>query len=58
MATMIDEYHGLGGSYVLDPETGERRPAERTIAECTLEPLTEEPSNGTPEPQAPSSDED
>jgi len=27
---MIDENHGLGGSYLLDPKTGKRKLVERT----------------------------
>ena len=30
MATTIDEYHGQGGSYLLDPKTGKRKLVERT----------------------------
>lgn len=29
-ATMIDEYQGQGGSYLLDPKTGKRKLIERT----------------------------
>lgn len=29
----MDQYHGQGGSYVLDPVTGERVPLEQLIAE-------------------------
>jgi hypothetical protein len=51
---MVDEYHGQGGSYVLDPKTGKRKLIEPT------EPATqtlniEELSNGSPDPQAPDS---
>ena len=43
---MVDEYHGQGGSYVLDPKTGKRKLIEPT------EPATqtlniEELSNGS-----------
>lgn len=30
MATTIDQYHGQGGSYLLDPKTGTRKLVERT----------------------------
>lgn len=26
----MDEYHGIGGSYIVDPKTGERTLVERT----------------------------
>lgn len=29
----MDQYHGHGGSYVLDPATGERVPLEQLTAE-------------------------
>jgi len=58
MATM-DEYHGQGGSYVLDKNTGKRKLIERTAAECNMDqPLTEDPTNGTTEPQTPDPGED
>lgn len=28
MGLFGDQYDGIGGTYVVDPETGERRPAE------------------------------
>jgi hypothetical protein len=48
---MVDEYHGQGGSYVLDPKTGKRKLIERTEpAQLTsLEVLT----NAAPDPQTP-----
>ncbi len=30
MATIVDEYWGQGGSYLLDPKTGKRKLIERT----------------------------
>lgn len=30
MATTADQYHGQGGSYLLDPKTGTRKLVERT----------------------------
>lgn len=53
MATM-DEYHGQGGSYVLDKKTGKRKLVERTAAECNMDqPPTEAPTDGTSQPQTP-----
>jgi len=31
MATMVDEYWGEGGTYLLDPATGKRTLIERTM---------------------------
>jgi len=36
---MFDEYHGQGGSYLLNPKTGKRQLVERT-----------EPANAQPQP--------
>jgi hypothetical protein len=52
MATMMDEYWGQGGTYLLDPETGNRKLIERTEPAQPSEPEPEELSNGTSEPQA------
>jgi hypothetical protein len=30
MAITVDEYHGQGGSYLLDPKSGKRKLVERT----------------------------
>jgi hypothetical protein len=46
MDTMIDEYWGQGGSYLLDPKTGKRKLIERTEPAQPSEPPTEELSNG------------
>ena len=35
---LVDEYHGVGGSYILDPETGVRKLIEQT-----------QPANNQPE---------
>lgn len=52
MATMVDEYWGQGGTYLLDPKTGKRKLIERTEP---AQPLTtiEELSNAAPETQEP-----
>ena len=53
MATM-DEYHGQGGSYLLDKKTGKRKLLERTAAECNMDQSpTEAPTDGTSQPQTP-----
>lgn len=58
MATMVDEYWGQGGTYLLDPKTGKRKLIERTEPAQPSEPQTEVTSNAAPEPQAPDSGED
>lgn len=45
---MIDEFHGQGGSYILDPETGVRVLVERTAPPETQEVI----SNGSSDSQA------
>jgi hypothetical protein len=52
MATM-DEYHGQGGTYLLDPKTGKRKLIERTEPATFSEPQKEVTSNAAPEPQTP-----
>ena len=47
MATMVDEYWGEGGSYLLDPKTGKRKLIERTEPAKPLNPEPEELSNGS-----------
>ena len=49
----MDEFHGQGGSYLLDPETGERVLLERTEAPAPEivpvpppEPASREPQHG------------
>lgn len=46
MATM-DEYHGQGGSYLLDPKTGKRTLIERTEPAQPSDPQPEVASNGS-----------
>ena len=58
MATMVDEYWGQGGSYLLDLKTGKRKLIERTEPANPSEPQTEVKSNAAPEPQAPNPGED
>ena len=57
MASMVDEYHGQGGRYLLDPKTGKRKLIERTEPAQPSQP-DEVESNAAPEPQAPDSGED
>lgn len=58
MATMVDEYWGQGGTYLLDPKTGKRKLIERTEPAQPSEPTQEVTSNAAPEPQAPDPGED
>ena len=51
MATMVDEYHGQGDTYLLDPKTGKRKLIERTEPAQSLNPQTEELSDGSADPQ-------
>jgi len=53
MATMMDEYWGQGGTYLLDPTTGVRTLLERTEPAQPSEPQPEELSNGSANTQAP-----
>lgn len=53
MATMVDEYWGQGGTYLLDPKTGKRKLIERTEPAQPLNPEPEELSDGASEPQTP-----
>jgi hypothetical protein len=53
MATM-DEYHGQGGTYLLNPKTGKRKLIERTEPAQPSQP-DEVKSNAAPEPQTPDS---
>lgn len=57
MATMVDEYHGQGGTYLLDPKTGKRKLIERTEPAQPSQPETEVESNAAPKPQTPDSGE-
>jgi hypothetical protein len=58
MATMVDEYWGQGGSYLLDLKTGKRKLIERTEPANPSEPEPEVTSNAAPEPQTPDPGED
>jgi len=51
-ATMIDEYQGQGGSYLLDPKTGKRKLIERTEPAQPFTP-DEVESNAAPDTQTP-----
>ena len=44
-----DEYHGMGGSYIVDPETGKRKPAPTQDAEPNAEAVAEKDPNATKE---------
>lgn len=57
MATTVDEYHGQGGSYLLDPKTGKRKLVERTEP-GQPQPQPEVTSDAAPVSQAPDSGED
>ena len=46
MATM-DEYHGQGGTYLLDPKTGKRKLIERTEPAQPSDPQPEVASDGS-----------
>ena len=56
MATM-DEYHGIGGTYLLDPKTGKRKLIERTEPAKPLNPEPEDLSNGSALTETPDSGE-
>jgi hypothetical protein len=58
MATMVDEYWGQGGTYLLDSKTGKRKLIERTEPATSSEPHEEVTSNAAPEPQTPDPGED
>lgn len=44
---LLDEFRGQGGSYVIDPATGERKLVERTKTAEEAEAQTKEKDNGT-----------
>jgi len=46
MDTIVDEYWGQGGSYLLDPKTGKRTLIERTEPAQPSDPKPEELSDG------------
>jgi hypothetical protein len=52
MATMVDDYHGHGGTYLLNPKTGKRKLIERTEPAQPSQP-DEVESNAAPESQTP-----
>lgn len=47
MTATMDEYHGQGGTYLLDPKTGKRKLLERTEPAQPSDPQPEEVSNGS-----------
>jgi hypothetical protein len=51
MANKLDEYHGQGGTYLLNPKTGKRQLIERTEPVAT--PQTEVTSDAAPNSQTP-----
>ena len=42
-----DEYHGKGGSYIFDPETGKRRPAPEADNGPVAAEVEDESANAT-----------
>lgn len=58
MATTIDEYHGRGGSYLIDPKTGKRKPVVQEAAPASSTPNSEVTSDAAPDTQAPDSGKD
>lgn len=56
MAITVDEYHGQGGSYLLNNKTGERKLMERTQPVATPQP--EVTSDAAPVTQTPDPVED
>lgn len=56
MATMMDEYHGQGGSYLVDKKTGKRKLIERT--QPAPNPTPEVTSDAAPVSETPDSGED
>jgi hypothetical protein len=49
MAITVDEYHGVGGSYVIDPKTGKRKLIAQEAAPASSTPKPEVTSNGSDE---------
>ena len=56
MPEIIDEFHGVGGSYILNPKTGKRTLVERTqdavgteIAQSNTEASANAPAIPTPD---------
>jgi hypothetical protein len=58
MATMVDEFHGQGGTYLVDSKTGKRKLVEGSRTEPAPQPSTEVTTDATPEPQTPDPGED
>lgn len=58
MATMVDDYAGQGGEYLLDPKTGKRTLIERTEPAQPSEPEPEVTSNAAPKSETPNPGED
>ena len=58
MATVVDEYWGQGGTYLLDTKTGKRKLIERTEPAQPLNPDSEVLSDAAPETQGPNPGED
>lgn len=46
----MDEFEGIGGSYIADPKTGKRTLVERTQE---TQPVTEQPAPAADQPAAP-----
>ena len=44
--SLVDEYQGQGGSYLLDPKTGKRTLIERTEPATPFDPTPEELTDG------------
>ena len=42
-----DEFHGKGGSYIFDPETGKRRPAPAADSEPVAAEVEDESASAT-----------
>lgn len=50
---MVDEYHGQGGTYLLNLKTGKRKLVERTEPAQLSEPEFEDLSDGSADPETP-----
>jgi hypothetical protein len=46
MGTILDEFHGVGGSYLLNPKTGKRTIIEQTLPAQPSELPTEDLTSG------------
>lgn len=58
MANTIDEYHGQGGSYLLDSKTGKRKLVEHEAAPAQPQTNTEVTSDAAPLKKAPNPEQD